>query len=325
MTMRSELTIIATFALALTLAVGLATTTAAQDDQPPEPAPPEDPDQLLVLPDVADDIDAYLHLPPPRPAGGIRQLAASDRQACVLLQNGLVECWPIDETFDTFVAPPNELFAAIAVGRDHACGLDPTSRPICWGDNRYGQLDAPNEILLDIAAGDHHSCGIDVTGEIHCWGQLDAAHRNPPSGPFDKISAGADRTCVAGPWEPSRCFGGHTAPDEPFDEYVHLLETSSNVVCALDLSNRPICRLDPMPRPFEPPSPLAADIAVGSGFMCTLEPSGALRCAGPDAPALPPSPPISQIIDAGEQTLCAVTVLNELKCWDGDDSLFEDQ
>ncbi len=285
----------------------------AQNPTPPRQHLPDDPADLVRLPNVNDGIAAYLHLPPPQPPGQVKDIAISNEQVCVLIHAGLVFCWRFDG--GEAIGPPNIPLATITAGARHFCGLDSTARPVCWGADDMGQLAAPNELLLQIAAGDTHTCGLDYAGEPICWGRADADHDRPPSGPFQDISAGPRHSCAIGPWESSRCWGQNAVDSTPFDEPVGHLEVSSDLVCALDMTNRPICSFGRVGE-FELPSPLAADLAVGRSFVCTLEASGRLDCAGPGAPDLPNTPPISRAIDASDDVLCAITAWETLMCWD---------
>lgn len=282
------------------------------DEEFPWPRIP-DPGELNELPEIGDPVENYLHLPPPRPPGEVREIAISQTQVCALIQAGFVFCWPLQE--DTVVMePPRELFVTITAGDHHFCGLDTTSRPICWGDNAANQLEAPREVLLSISAGSTHTCALDAAGQPICWGRLDVDHQRPPSEPFHHIDAGLNHTCATGPWEPSLCWGTNAWIDKPFREAISQLSVSSDTVCALDATNRPICETSGAP--LDPPSPLAVDLAVGRSFVCTLDPNGDLQCDGPNAPDLPPSPPISIGIEASEEILCAVTAWEGLHCWD---------
>lgn len=287
---------------------------SAPADDFPRPQLPDDPRDLAQLPDIGANIDQFLHLPPLTPPGKVKEIAISGDQVCALIHAGFVFCWPLGDD-DQILEIPRELFATITAGERHFCGLDATARPICWGADDVGQLDAPDELFAQIAAAATHTCGLDHAGEPICWGRTDADHRDPPSGPFQDIAAGPSHTCAAGAWERSRCWGDNATVDRPFDEPVHNLEVSSDLVCATDTAHRPMCEFGHT-APFELPSPIAVDLAVGHSFACTLDGSGRLECAGPNAPALPPTPPILRAIDANEHTLCAITAWETLMCWD---------
>lgn len=305
----------ATAAVFALLTVCLIPTAAA--DSPgtnfPFPQPLQHPADLLELPQVGDDIDAYLKYPVPRPPGEIKELAVTEDEVCALTHGGLLYCWEfgVDDELLLFTG----MLAAITAGTHHFCGLDSASRAVCW-DDRAASEGAPNPPLSDIAAGDAHSCAVDTTGEVTCWGrQLDADHRNPPDGPFQHIEAGGPNTCATAAWDYAKCWGPNL-PDAPFDHPVHKLSVSSNVVCAIDGANRPHCQFADDVRQFDPPAPIAIDVAAGADFACTLDTTSSIACDGTAAPDLPETPPLSTIIDASDTTLCAVTATGGVRCWD---------
>lgn len=285
-----------------------------------DPQPLQDPDQLQELPEVGDDVDPYLKFPAPRPPGEVIQLAVGNDRVCALLTNGLTLCWSYRAADVLMLSRP---MASIAAGRDLFCGLDTTSRVHCWGPAATA-FDPPTDPMIAVDAGDGYACGLDAAGEPMCWGRLDAAHRNLPRGPFQALAADGSRTCASGVWDAARCWGRPTKPAEPFDEQVRQLDVGSDAVCALDVSNRPICEFAPAARAFEPPSPAAVDLAVGDRFVCTLEHSGSIECAGPQSPRLPPSPPISRKLDASGDILCAVTAWESIQCWDSTGEILAD-
>jgi alpha-tubulin suppressor-like RCC1 family protein len=75
------------------------------------------------------------------------------------------------------------VFAQIAAGGWHTCGLDAAGQLWCWGDNSYSQFGdggtasslLPRRIdglplFAQITAGGAHTCGITAAGAVHCWG-----------------------------------------------------------------------------------------------------------------------------------------------------------
>jgi alpha-tubulin suppressor-like RCC1 family protein len=76
----------------------------------------------------------------------------------------------------------------VSTGRFHACALDASNAPMCWGRNNYGQLgqllsnsvpyaqsvntsNIPVHTFRALAAGAYHSCAIGTDNHIYCWGQ----------------------------------------------------------------------------------------------------------------------------------------------------------
>ncbi len=76
------------------------------------------------------------------------------------------------------------VFAKIAVGLGHACGLTAEGSTYCWGDASLGQLGA-GEVASDLSAvgvlspepfvalslGDRSSCAVSISERGYCWGQ----------------------------------------------------------------------------------------------------------------------------------------------------------
>lgn len=61
--------------------------------------------------------------------------------------DGEVNCWQHSVTDFNHnkgqTIPPDERFVDIASGTFHTCGIKTNGKVVCWGDNRYGQLDVP--------------------------------------------------------------------------------------------------------------------------------------------------------------------------------------
>lgn len=313
---RSFALMLTTFLTATALAVVVLLPTAAADSPGgdfPTPQPLQDPQALLQLPQVGDDVDQYLRFPIPQPPGQVKQLAVTDTRVCALTHGGLMYCWQfgVEDELEAFTG----MLAAVTAGTRHFCALDSTSRAVCWDDPAATEV--PDPPLADIAAGHAHSCAVTTTGQAVCWGRnLDADHRNPPGGPFQHIDAGGDNTCATSAWEGAKCWGGGDLPAEPFDHPVAKLAVSSNIVCGIDGANRPHCAFAPSTSAFEPPATMAMDIAAGRDFACTLDTTGSLVCEGDRAPDLPDGPVIATVIEAGEDALCAVTPARGIQCWD---------
>lgn len=279
-----------------------------------EPEVVDDPDELLELPDAGDDVDAYLHLPPPTRPGQIRDLALSEIGVCVSTHGGRLHCRSFPG--EVVSQPVEGRFFALAGGDRHFCALDEKSRPICWGDDEAGQAKAPEKVMIDVAAGATHSCGITAEGEPTCWGELDQAHRNPPAGPFSAIVASGGRTCAFGARTTSRCWGVDSPRRRPFRAPLRTLAMSTDAICAIDIHHRPSCRFDELrPTSQHPPALPVADLAVGRGFVCTLDPLGAIECVGPRAPRLPDEPPAAFLLAAGQDRVCAASNTGALHCW----------
>ncbi len=89
-----------------------------------------------------------------------------------------VACW--GEGQGTAI-PTGELFEAVVLGFDHACGLRGGGTVRCWGggtkdgcsggDNLHcGQAIAPDREFKALGLGWLHSCGLRADGVGICWG-----------------------------------------------------------------------------------------------------------------------------------------------------------
>ena len=88
---------------------------------------------------------------------------------------------------------------------------------MCWGDNRYGQLEVPPGQYTAIDTGWGYVCAVTLDGEAACWGSPalgDSGQTQPPPGRYISISASVFRACaVAGGVV---CWGDVEYYDHPF-------------------------------------------------------------------------------------------------------------
>src|SRR5687768_3272331 len=74
------------------------------------------------------------------------------------------------------------VFASVAAGYFHSCGLTTTGDAYCWGANGVGQTGdvttptpAPEPVpgglkFVSLTAGRDHNCGVTASGDAYCWG-----------------------------------------------------------------------------------------------------------------------------------------------------------
>jgi alpha-tubulin suppressor-like RCC1 family protein len=155
------------------------------------------------------------------------------------------------------VAAGGMRLAAISSGFFHTCGLDPSGRAFCWGDNEYRQLgvDDPGRVcdfqastchfspvavstalrFEAISAGVTHTCALTAEGEAFCWGGgydggrgiLGGGSRARSAQPvvvsgghrFRMISVGGRLTCGVTEDDRALCwgFGGHVGDGSSAD------------------------------------------------------------------------------------------------------------
>ncbi|KAI3799962.1 hypothetical protein L1987_35268 [Smallanthus sonchifolius] len=93
----------------------------------------------------------------------------------------------------------------IAVGGNHACGINSTGFLICRGKNDYGKIDVPDHSPFEFSAlalGLNHTCALRrLNSYVVCWGggggnSNSNSHSDYPVGVlFESIVAGIDFTC----------------------------------------------------------------------------------------------------------------------------------
>lgn len=159
---------------------------------------------------------------------------------CVLPLGVFTACGGDGPTEPPLSARPENAGAALAVGRDHACGLAVDGAVYCWGWNDRLQLgtgtvetplsfrNVPTRVATSVrfaavTAGAFHTCGLDTAGTAHCWGNNEAGQlgiapqsrgSNVPvavSGglTFRALSAGAAHTCGITPAGAASCWGSN--------------------------------------------------------------------------------------------------------------------
>lgn len=102
--------------------------------------------------------------------------------------DGSVECWdPFwgdDLPEDWPLAnPPAGAYTDVCVDAEyHACALDTTGTPVCWGwsVNPHIMTPLPGP-YVDISCGSTHACGLTADGRIECWGDDYFGETTPPS------------------------------------------------------------------------------------------------------------------------------------------------
>ena len=93
-----------------------------------------------------------------------------------------------------FTASATALHAlSVTVGRGYVCAVLTDYRPVCWGDNRYGQLGTGDTLarstptspiglaaVQDIQASTGgHVCARDMAGDVWCWGTSSHGQAGP--------------------------------------------------------------------------------------------------------------------------------------------------
>jgi len=201
---------------------------------------------------------------------GVEELAASGAIACARDPQG-TKCWGADAK--TIGSVPKVAFKQIAVGFNHACGLDANGAATCWGSGDWsseGVFSKPGTTgALAIVTGDRHACVITKDRKVACWGTNDAGqvgtkadlepHKKPVTVPgvanAVKLAAGEASTCALSEDGTVRCWGsngegelglGTRSPDER-PAVVHALSNVQEIClasahgCALTKDAKLLC------------------------------------------------------------------------------------
>ncbi len=73
------------------------------------------------------------------PVGRVASVSLDRDVGCALGRNERLSCWGLDLLQD----PPDGEFTSVAVGTFHACAMDASGQPVCWGDDSQGQASPP--------------------------------------------------------------------------------------------------------------------------------------------------------------------------------------
>lgn len=134
-----------------------------------------------------------------------QSIAAGETSTCGITTTGVGKCWgnllgpisgdgtPARSSTPTTVrvgGGGDSLWSSIdRPDSAHACGINGSDRPLCWGDGANGQLgtsDTPLSVqpplltaagvsMSTVVTGSTFSCGLDADGAAFCWG---AAYRD---------------------------------------------------------------------------------------------------------------------------------------------------
>ena len=173
-------------------------------------------------------------------------------------------------------APPNYAApASLAIGPEHVCALSSNRRIACWGVNSLGQLGtgmpyrtrpSPVANLMPaeaVAVGVEHSCARMRDGSVRCWGYNENGERHdgaghassdPPSlaaglSKVAQLRAGGTLTCALFENQTGTCWPGDYLSTDGNSLWPEMLGASRwetlavghGYLCTIDLEERPRC------------------------------------------------------------------------------------
>jgi alpha-tubulin suppressor-like RCC1 family protein len=110
------------------------------------------------------------------------RISAQSNSYCADKANGTVECFGSNMlgelgngTTANSSAPVTvgngTALHGVSMGEHHACALDATGNPLCWGNGVLSPVPVATPVpLTQLASGDLHTCGLGTDGHIYCWG-----------------------------------------------------------------------------------------------------------------------------------------------------------
>ena len=226
----------------------------------------------------------------------------------------------------------------ITAGYGFICGLRPGGRPVCTGDNGWGESEAPGGPFTQVASGGYSGsdCGLRAGGTLTCWGLLGDAFPPPgvrptpqPAGAFKQIALGL----LGSVWACALHIDGRVscweyagaANDPPPSGTFTQISTGGETACALATSGELDCWSEGL-NVSAPPAGVFVQVSVGAGwdgdFACAIARSHHLTCWGDDhgyqgvedGQIDPPPGKYSQV-EAGTYLACGLKTDRSAVCW----------
>ena len=228
---------------------------------------------------------------------------------------------PTPEPTEIDLPPTGPQLTSIAVGRSHSCAIRADQTIACWGDNRYGQIDAPVGQYSAIAAADTHSCAIRADQTIACWGDNRYGQIDAPAGQFTAIATARFHSCAIRADRTIACWGDdrYGQVDAPAGQFT-AIATAYAHSCAIRADQSIACWGNNQSGQVDPPAGLFAAIAADRLHSCAIRADRTIACWGnsrgsrTDAPA----GQFTAIATAYAHS-CAIRADQTIACW-GDTS-----
>ncbi|MDX2053942.1 MAG: hypothetical protein SFV15_16185 [Polyangiaceae bacterium] len=113
-------------------------------------------------------------------AGVFRQLAVNNFARCAIAEDNALYCERSTETTQPQKVG-TDLWQSVSVGTNHMCGISPTHKLFCWGNEgalgvaaqgfqSTPQAVTPERDYLEVTAGNNSTCAIALDQSLWCWG-----------------------------------------------------------------------------------------------------------------------------------------------------------
>ena len=141
----------------------------------PEPTPEPNTPEPSPEPGTPEPVPTELPTtaPVPTQAPPMSVLVGASHHACVILDNGSIDCWGDDAYGQVSGHPSSGLYIALSLGAKHSCALNQDGGIVCWGANDKGQSSPPSrQAYLVLMSGDTYTCALHSSDEVDCWGSF---------------------------------------------------------------------------------------------------------------------------------------------------------
>ena len=208
-------------------------------------------------------------------------------------------------------------FTLLATGVSFSCALRADQAVACWGDNRYGQIDAPGGRFTAVAVGSSHSCALRADQAIVCWGNSLSGRVDAPGGRFTAVAVSSSHSCALRADQAVACWGDNRYGqiDAPGGRFTAVAVSSSHS-CAIRADQSIACWGNSWGGRADAPPGRFTAVAVSSSHSCAIRADQSIACWGilwdgrPDAPDARYT-----AIAVSSSHLCALRADQAVACW----------
>lgn len=260
------------------------------------------------------------------------EVSVHTQVSCALDAEGAITCWGFDFFGVSSGYPAGTGFRDLHLGARHACAINAEDKAVCWGVNSSGEADPPDQTFAALALGYDHTCGIGLDdGLVTCWGSNDSRQSsNRPTVPVREIDAGLSSTCaILEGSDELQCWGTTFAGEDlamvrlaPSGGPYESVTLSSTHGCVKRVEDEvPVCWGDHdmtggiSGRPTTEPH---LDVALGVQHTCVLGSDRAVECWGTDFHGVIGDVPTTAGfvgLYGGPSHSCARTEDGQVACW----------